>query len=143
MNVIEQLAWREELIGVRARGQSNRPFVKVDELEAKALSKWQEKQTQFEHELADTRRRLMELQKQKGDNDRLILSQEQQDEIIRLRKVQADTSRQLKNVRRELTSEIDTLGLTLKLVNIVLVPLLVVAFGIVYGLRRRKRTAKK
>jgi ABC-type uncharacterized transport system involved in gliding motility auxiliary subunit len=143
MNVIEQLAGREELIGVRARGQSNRPFVKVDELEAKALSKWQEKQTQFEHELADTRRRLMELQKQKGDNDRLILSQEQQDEIIRLRKVQADTSRQLKNVRRELTSEIDTLGLTLKLVNIVLVPLLVVAFGIVYGLRRRKRTAKK
>ena len=131
------------LIGVRARGQSNRPFVKVDELEAKALSKWQEKQSQFEHELADTRRRLMELQKQKGDNDRLILSQEQQDEITRLRKLQADTSRQLKNVRRELTSGIDSLGLTLKLINIVLVPLFVIAFGIVYALRRRNKTAKK
>lgn len=143
MNVIEQLAGREELIGVRARGQSNRPFVKVDVLEAKALSKWQEKQTQFERELADTRRRLMELQRQKGDNDRLIISQEQQDEIDRLRKVQADTSRQLKNVRRELTSEIDSLGITLKLVNIVLVPLLVIAFGIFYGIRRRNGTVKK
>ena len=143
MNVVEQLAGREELIGVRARGRSNRPFVKVDELEAKALAKWQQKQTQFEEELAETRRRLMELQKQKGDNDRLILSREQQDEIARLRKVQADTSRQLKNVRRELTSEIDSLGLALKLVNIVLVPLLVVAAGVVYGLRRRGKKAKK
>jgi ABC-type uncharacterized transport system involved in gliding motility auxiliary subunit len=143
MNVIEQLAGREELIGLRVRGQSNRPFVKVDKLEEKALALWQEKQTRFEEELADTRRRLMELQKQKGDDNRLILSQEQQDEIDRLRKVQADTSRQLKNVRRELTSEIDSLGITLKLINIVLVPVLVIVFGVVYAIRRRNKTVKK
>ncbi|MGN0847371.1 MAG: GldG family protein [Kiritimatiellia bacterium] len=137
-NVIEQYAGREELIGVRSRGQSNRPFVKVDELEAKAMAKWQAKQEEFEKELEETQQRLMALQKQKTGNERLILSKEQQEEIAKLRKSQAETRRQLKNVRKELTGDIDSLGLTLKVINICLVPLLVVLFGIFRGLKRRK-----
>lgn len=138
-NVIEQYAGREELIGVRSRGPSNRPFAKVDALEAKAMAKWQAKQEAFEQELQETQQRLMALQKQKTGNERLILSKEQQEEIDKLRKAQADTRRQLKNVRKELTGDIDRLGLTLKVINICLVPLLVVLFGILHGLRRRKR----
>ena len=68
----------------------------------------------------------------------VLLSKEQQEEIDKLRKAQADTRRQLKNVRKELTGDIDRLGLTLKVINICLVPLLVVLFGILHGLRRRK-----
>ncbi len=137
-NVIEQYAGREELIGVRSRGPSNRPFVKVDELEAKAMAKWQAKQEAFEQELEQTQQRLMALQKQKTGNERLILSKEQQEEITKLRKAQADTRKQLKNVRKELTGDIDRLGLTLKVINICLIPLLVVLFGIFRGLLRRK-----
>ena len=137
-NVIEQYAGREELIGVRSRGPSNRPFAKVDALEAKAMAKWQAKQEAFEQELQETQQRLMALQKQKTGNERLILSKEQQEEIDKLRKAQADTRRQLKNVRKELTGDIDRLGLTLKVINICLVPLLVVLFGILRGLRHRK-----
>ena len=137
-NMIEQYAGREELIGVRSRGKSNRPFVKVDELEAKAMAKWQAKQMAFEEELQATRQRLMALQKEKSGNDRMILSREQQEEISKLRKAQADTSRQLKNVRKELTSGIDSLGTLLKVLNILVVPLLIVAFGIFRGIRRRR-----
>ena len=137
-NVIEQFAGREELIGVRTRGPSNRPFAKVDALEAKALAKWQRKQSELEAALQETQQRLSALQKQKSGNDRLLLSKEQQDEIIQFRKMQADTRRQLKNVRKELTADIDSLGLTLKVVNIMLVPVLVIAFGIFHGLRRRR-----
>ena len=138
-NVIEQYAGREELIGVRSRGPSNRPFAKVDALEAKAMAKWQAKQEEFEKELEETQQRLMSLQKQKTGNERLLLSKEQQEEIVKLRKTQADTRRQLKNVRKELTADIDRLGLTLKVINICLVPLLVIAFGILRGLKRRRR----
>ena len=123
---------------MRSRGPSNRPFAKVDALEAKAMAKWQAKQEAFEQELQETQQRLMALQKQKTGNERLILSKEQQEEIDKLRKAQADTRRQLKNVRKELTGDIDRLGLTLKVINICLVPLLVVLFGILHGLRRRK-----
>ena len=137
-NVIEQYAGREELIGVRSRGPSNRPFAKVDALEAKAMAKWQAKQEAFEKELQETQQRLMALQKQKSGNERLILSKEQQEQIAKLRKSQADTRKQLKNVRKELTGDIDRLGLTLKVLNICLVPVLVILFGLLRGWLRRK-----
>ncbi len=138
-NVIEQFAGREELIGVRSRGVSDRPFRVVNELEAEATKKWQAKEEEFRQELQQTRQRLAALQSEKkSGNERMILSQEQQNEIVKLRKAQANTSRQLKNVRLELTSEIDSLGLRLKVANIVLVPVLVVLFGLLRGLRRRR-----
>ena len=137
-NVIEQFAGREELIGVRSRGASDRPFTVVNELEAKAMRKWQRKQADFEAELQATQQRLQTLQKQKSGDERYILSREQQDEILKLRKAQADTRKQLKNVRKELTADIDSLGLFLKCVNIALVPVLVVLFGLFRGFMRKR-----
>ena len=86
-----------------------------------------------------TQQRLQALQKQKSGDERYILSREQQDEILKLRKAQSETRKQLKNVRKELTADIDSLGLTLKCINIALVPILVVLFGLFRGYLRRKR----
>ena len=138
-NVIEQFAGREELIGVRSRGLSDRPFAVVNELEAQAMRKWQRKQAAFEAELQMTQQRLQALQKQKSGDERYILSREQQDEILKLRKAQAETRKQLKNVRKELTADIDSLGLMLKCINIALVPALVVLFGLFRGYLKRKK----
>ena len=138
-NVIEQFAGREELIGVRSRGTTDRPFTVVNELEAKAMRQWQRKAADFEAELQMTQQRLQALQKQKSGDERFILSQEQQDEILKLRKAQAETRKQLKNVRKELTADIDSLGLTLKVVNIGLIPALVILFGLLRGLKRGKK----
>ena len=136
-NFIEQFAGREELIGLRSRGVTDRPFTVVNELEAAATKKWQEKEARFQEELRATQQRLSALQAQKSANERLVLSRAQQDEIARLRKAQSATRRQLKLVRRELTADIDALGKWLKFDNIVLVPLLVVLFGLFRGWRRR------
>ena len=137
-NVIEQFAGREELIGVRSRGASDRPFTVVNELEAQAMRKWQRKQADFEAELQATQQRLQALQKQKSGDERYILSREQQEEILKLRKAQSETRKQLKNVRKELTAGIDSLGLLLKCINIALVPALVVLFGLFRGLMRKR-----
>ena len=137
-NLIEQYAGREELIGVRSRGPSDRPFTVVKDLEAKAMAKWQKKQQELEAALQETQQRLMALQKQKSGNERMILSREQQDEIAAFRKTQADTRRQLKNVRKELTADIDTLGTLLKTINILAVPVLLIALGVFRGLKRRR-----
>ena len=137
-NAMEQFAGREELIGIRSRGDSNRPFEKVNALEAEALKKWQSKEAALQQELQETRQRLQQLQQAKSGNERLILSKEQQDEIVRFRKAQADTNRQLKNVRKELTADIDSLGIKLKVINVLLVPVLVVLFGLLRAFVRRK-----
>ncbi|MBR0241768.1 MAG: Gldg family protein [Kiritimatiellae bacterium] len=138
-NAMEQFAGREELIGVRSRGASDRPFTVVNELEAEATKKWQAKEAEFQEELQQTQQRLSALQKEKKGGERFILSKEQQDEIVKLRKSQAETRKQLKNVRKELTADIDSLGLRLKIINIALVPVLVVLFGLLRGYLRRKR----
>ena len=138
-NTVEQFAGREELIGVRSRGQFNRPFAKVDELEVKAMKKWQSEEERLEAALQETQQRLAELQKQKSGNERLILSKEQQSELEQFRKTQAETRKQLKEVRKSLNSEIEHLGLTLKVVNIALIPLLVICFGLYRGIQRKKR----
>ena len=138
-NAMEQFAGREELIGVRSRGASDRPFTVVNELEAEATKKWQAKEAEFQEELQRTRQRISALQREKKDSgERFILSKEQQDELVKLRKAQADTSKQLKNVRKELTADIDSLGLRLKTVNIVLMPVVVVLLGLLRGFLRRR-----
>ena len=137
-NIIEQFAGREELIGLRSRGAADRPFTVVNELEAEAIRKYQDKESALREELEKTQERLNALQREKKGGERFVLSREQQDEIAKFRKSQADTRRQLKNVRKELTAGIDSLGLTLKTVNIALVPALVILLGLFRGLKRRK-----
>ena len=58
--------------------------------------------------------------------------------LLKLRKAQAETRKQLKNVRKELTADIDSLGLTLKCINIGLIPALVVLFGLFRGFIRKR-----
>ena len=57
-NAMEQFAGREELIGVRSRGASDRPFTVVNELEAEATKKWQAREAAFQEELQQTQQRL-------------------------------------------------------------------------------------
>ncbi len=48
--------------------------------------------------------------------------------------------KELKKVRRNLRAEIESLGASMKLINIFLMPLLVCLFGVVYAIyQRRKR----
>ena len=137
-NVIEQFAGRAELIGVRTRGASNRPFTVVDRLEAEAMAKWQKKEAELQSRLAEAQRRISELQSQKSGSERMLLSREQQQEIVKFRKAQAETRRELKGVRKELTADIDSLGARLKGINIALMPVLVVLFGLFRGFLRKR-----
>ena len=137
-NVIEQFTGRPELVGIRARRPAERPFTVVNELEAKAMAQGQERQKAFEAELRETRQKLAALQSQKSGNERFILSPEQQEEILKLRKAEIETNRQLKNVRKALTAGIDSLGLRVKCVNILLVPILVVCYGLLRAWQRRR-----
>ena len=138
-NAVEQFAGREELIGVRSRGRFNRPFKTVDAIEAAAAKKWTAEQETLEQKLQETQTRLSALQKQKSGSERAILSPAQQQEIEQFRKVQLETRKQLKAVRKSMNQDIERLGTELKVMNIILIPVLVIAFGIFHGMRRRNR----
>ncbi len=138
-NAAEQLAGRSELIAVRSRGNSTRPFTVVDELEYDALMKWSEKEKALQAKLDETRARLTELQKQKQGNQRLILSPEQEQALVRFQEEERKTNRQLKDLRRTLNADIENLGMRVKVANIALMPALIIALSLARGLLRRRR----
>ena len=92
--------------------------------------------------LAQAQRRLNELQMQKDQSQKLVISPEQKREIERFREEQYQTRQQLKTVRRELRRDIEQLGIKVKLANILLVPCLVGLGGIGFGLHRKNRSRR-
>jgi ABC-type uncharacterized transport system involved in gliding motility auxiliary subunit len=141
-NMVEQMAGSASLIGIRSRGQTQRPFTRVLALQAAAQEQWMEQEQNLEQKLQTTQRRMEELQRQKDDKQRFVLSPEQEKEQAAFRKEVLNYRQELKQVRRNLREGIESLGMKIKLVNILLVPALVAAAGIGFFVARRRKTRR-
>ncbi len=138
LNMVEQLCGSEALIGLRSRNSFDRPFDRVQTLEKEAAIKWQAEEKRLNDKLKATQQRLAQLQQARGDSQQLTLSPEQQAEVKKFREETFQTQQALKEVRKNLRRDIESLGVRLKLINIALIPLLVALFGIARGLWIRK-----
>ena len=78
------------------------------------------------------------MQKTKDAGQQQIVTPEQAAEIKKFREEVFQTQQSLKEVRKNLRQDIESLGLRLKVLNIAAVPLLVALFGIFRGLRIKK-----
>lgn len=143
-NLVEQMTGDSNLIGVRSRATLNRPFTVVQEMQARADESWRAKIKQIEDDLRETQTKLNELQtkKEKGQQ-RFILSKEQQAELERFRNKEAEAKRELKELRKNLRKDIDSLENRLKWTNIAGMPVLVTLFGIVLAVVKNKRARAK
>ena len=138
-NAVEMMAGSSDLIGIRSRGEFARPFDRVLELEQKARQEWQDKEDQLVEKLQEAERQLRELQAEKDQGQKFILSPEQRAAIERFEDERRRVNRELKDVRKNLRRDIDRLGLKVKLANIALMPLIVVLGGVIYGVRRKRK----
>jgi ABC-type uncharacterized transport system involved in gliding motility auxiliary subunit len=138
VNMVEQLCGSEALIGLRSRNAFDRPFDRVIELEKEAAFKWQAEEERLNEKLQATQTRLHALQQAKDDGQQQILSPAQEAEVKKFREEVFQTQQSLKDVRKNLRREIEMLGVRLKAVNMVGIPLLVAAFGIGRGLWLKK-----
>ncbi len=140
---LEELAGDSNLIGIRSRGTASRPFVVVNRLEAAAQQKYQSKINQLETNLTETREKLSEIQSGKQADQKTVLSPEQQAEIKKFQETEATTNRELKQVRKDLRQEIDSLQNDLKWINLLAMPLAVTLLGLVLaGVKQRNRAAR-
>jgi len=139
--LVELAAGDSNLVRIRSRGDAFRPFQTITKMEAEAEARFQEKIRSLEDSLQETQRRLGELQASKKDADqRFILSPEQQTEIERFRKEEANANRELRQVRKDLRREIDALENMIKALNIAGMPLLMIGVGVAVGIVRKRRT---
>ncbi len=137
-NMVEQLCGSEALIGLRSRNSFDRPFDRVIELEKEAAFKWQAEEQRLNAQLQATQARLSALQQTKDDGQQAFLSPEQEAEIKKFREEAFQTQQSLKEVRKSLRHDIEMLGVRLKAMNIVAIPILVAIFGIARGIWMKK-----
>ncbi len=143
LGLVEQLAAGDDLISLRSRAAAFRPLTVVRQLEAEAQKQYFGKIQALEAELQKTSGRLEELQKARGAGAKSpqILTPEQQAELENFKKTVAETRLALKEVRKNLRRDAESLVFWTKVANIALMPLLVAIAGVLVALARRRRQA--
>ena len=143
INIVDNIAGSADLIGIRGRATSARPFTTVEAIKRQADQRFRQKEQELQQELADTEQKLNDLQQGKSAESATILTPEQQAELERFREDKLRIRKELRQVRRQLDADIESLGGKLKLINIGLVPLLLTigALGLLWWRRRERAKA--
>lgn len=130
-NAVEYLSGDNMLISIRAKTITARPFqvVKNMELEAQRLYKDKLKKLQDEHQ--KVQQRINELQRaKKDDKQQYILSPAQIKELNKTTAKEIEFKKEIKLLRKQIRRKIDSLENTLKICNILLMPLLIAGLGL-------------
>jgi ABC-type uncharacterized transport system involved in gliding motility auxiliary subunit len=140
LGMVEQFAGGDDLISLRSRTAALRPLTVVRELEAEAQKQYFGQIQSLEDELQKTTAKLQELQKAQGSPGKSaqLLSPEQQAELERFRKTVAESRLALKEVRKNLRQDAESLVFWTKVVNIAMMPLLVALTGLLVAFVRRR-----
>jgi len=142
-NLIDQLTGDSNLIAVRSRASRERPFTVVKKMQADAEASYRSKIKELEDGLADAQRKIGQLQSGKQEGQRFILSPQQQEELANFRKKEAEAKTQLKEVRKKLRADIDSLENRIKWLDIAGMPALVALTGLVFAIVKRRRSAAR
>ncbi len=139
-NAVEAMAGSQDLIAVRSRGSFEKPFTKIDEMEKEAQEKWRAKENELQEKVQDLERKLNSLQSRRSDEFRgQVLTAEQMSEIEKFKAERLSYQKKLREVRKNLREDVESLERSLKFINIWLMPLLIAITAIVFHLTRRKR----
>jgi ABC-type uncharacterized transport system involved in gliding motility auxiliary subunit len=143
-NLVEQMAGDANLINARSRAIKNRPFTLVAKMRTEAEARYRSKIKELEADLQQTQSKLNDLQRTKEDaSQKFILSPEQKAELENFRTKQAETNKKLKDLRKQLRRDIDSLENRLKWANILGMPAAIIVLGLLVGVIKRQRTAAK
>ncbi|GGY45026.1 hypothetical protein GCM10011297_17540 [Bacterioplanes sanyensis] len=138
VNLSDQMAGSAALMSLRARGQYQRPFTRVDHLRQQAEQRFLASEQRLQQRLQETEQKLNELQPEVGE-DSLALTSEQQQALEEFQQQKLDIRRELREVQHALNQDIEALGARLKVLNIFILPLLLTLLaGLVAWLWQRR-----
>jgi ABC-type uncharacterized transport system involved in gliding motility auxiliary subunit len=145
-NLVGTLAGGDDLIGLRGRGASVRPFDVVDDMQRRAEAQYRRTEQGLQKHLDDTQKKLTDLRAGRTDEGKgagaAVLTAQQQAAIEDLQKDVVATRTKLRGVQLELRHDIDRLEDWLRVADIVAVPALLTLLAIVLGIARSRRRAR-
>ena len=141
INAMDNLSGGADLSSIRSRGRYSRPFTKVLALQREADDRLRQEESELSARVAETESALAALNTDEEGNPIGEITPEIQTEIDRFNGELIETRRRLREVRFQLTEDIEQLGSNLKAVNTALVPILLTLFFLGrYYFRSRRRT---
>ena len=151
VNALGNLTGSDDLLQLRSRGVSQRPFEKIKALEQEAEQRLQHKERELQNKLKETQAKIAELEGVREMSDgttagtklEINLSNAQRNEIESMRREMLSLRKQLRGVQRSLREDVRSLESWLKFINIGLVPMLVsvAALGVLFVRVMRRRRA--
>ena len=143
-NAVDFLAGSQDLIYIRSRGRSSRPFTKVSAMLSEAADKFAEEETRLSTKLETVKAKLEAIEKNTPKGQKIILTRDQLEEIKAFQLEEERTKKELRKVRKNLRQKIKALGSSLLFGNLLAMPLLVALVGfVVLFMRSRKKGGKK
>jgi len=142
INALDNLSGSNDLINLRSRGRSTRPFTVVANLRAQADQQYRIKERVLQEKLSATGHKLKQLQQSvTSKTGAPVMSPQQLDEINKFRAEHIKIRKDLRNVQHALNKDIEALGIKLKIINIALIPTLIITLAVILGFLRMKRAA--
>ena len=138
-NAVDYLSGSEDLVAIRSKGRTTRPFTRVQEIQKSAQFKWQAEEERLTQELTELQKRLNDMQAKRTDNNRFALSTAQQDEIEKFREEERRIRIKRREVRKNLREDIEALGRKLVAINMLGMPALASLFGTWVFVNRSRR----
>lgn len=142
MSALDNLSGNNSLISIRNRGSFVRPFETVRALELKSQEKYHESEISLQQKLETTKQKLEQLEAQKKDGNSMILSAQQKQEEEAFRQELVDTRKELREVRRKLNHDIETVAAGIKFFTIGFIPLTIIAGGLWVWMSQIQREIK-
>ena len=140
INALENLSGGADPSSIRSRGRYSRPFTRVLDLQRQADDRLREEESELLDSLAATEAELAQLIQDEDGNPIGELTPEIQAEIDRFNAEMVETRRRLRDVRFQLTEDIERLGTNLKAANTALIPILLTIFVLIAHLLRVQRS---
>jgi len=142
-NAVEVLAGGNDLVGLRSRGTSARPFEVVNRIERDAQERYSAEERALQQKLKDTQAKLADITGKDQANAPTTLSPEQTKTIEEFRADMLQTRRQLRAVQGSLRGDIGRLKAGLEFLDIALIPILVAGVAVILGVLRLKRRSRR
>jgi ABC-type uncharacterized transport system involved in gliding motility auxiliary subunit len=142
-NAVEVLAGGDDLVGLRSRGTSVRPFTVVERIQRSADERYAAEQQTLEKKLKETQTKLREATEGEPANANAPLSPEQAKAVDQFRADLLATRRKLRGVQAALRQDIGQLKTILEFCDIALVPIAVAAAALVLAALRRRRWRRR
>lgn len=139
INAIDNLSGTSDLIDLRGRTRTQRPFHLVQDIQREAEMQYRTKEKELQDKLVDLRTKLNKVLRREDSTGEVIMNAAEKASVDNFRTEMTTIRKELRDVQLALRQDIDKLDSWLKFINIAAIPLVLLIIAMISGRVRKSR----